>query len=687
MKNNLRKRIYSKLSNTVLKLKYALFNNKDLSSLISKNDVISFDIFDTAILRKVYAPSDIFKIIEETFIRRHGPLSFDFKKIRLNAEPKAYKSISVVTYTESICLDEIYDYIQCKLNISKHELAKLKTIEMEIELKFSTRNEYIYQYYKQCITAGKKVIFTSDMYLPEKLIKKILLKNGYKKYNKIYLSGLVRKSKSKGGLYKHILEDLGCSSKSLLHIGDYFKADIINAKKENISAFYYEKPSDYAMKHTHLKKLRGLYDNNLSVEESIYFATVINKVYSQRNIDDEKLWYNFGYIYCGIIYFGFTRWLTNQLVDSKPDKVFFLARDGYIMHQTYKLLNANIDAPPSEYMYASRRSINIPTIQGEIDESSIKILCHTFPNLNVKNYLERVNLCATKFLIEISAAGFNDFNHIISTEKDKSKLAVLFNLLVKDVSKVSAIERQFLVKYLQQIEFINAKKVAIVDIGWQGTIQNSLTKLMNSLEKNIEIKGYYIGTFHTAKKFIDKGIDMAGYLCNLSKPQSNFKILAESVHMFEFIFSAPHGSVINFKELNNEIVPICEPNNTSDIKARIINDFQKGALNFISDFKEIEDDYREMHIEPEFAIKPISRLLNNPTYNESIHFGDLKHSEYVGDNNYEHCFAKTTSPWQMYLNPFKFKKKYSSALWKAGFRKRYLRYLLPDSLYCFIKHR
>ncbi|MCQ8819214.1 hypothetical protein NQT65_03185 [Pseudoalteromonas agarivorans] len=687
MKNNLLKRIYSRLYTKIFKIKYSVFNNKDLCSLITKNDIISFDIFDTAILRKVYSPSDIFYLTEKVYTEKHGALSFNFKDVRTKAEQQAAKLISKQNYTESICLDEIYDYIHESLNISKRELNILKSIEMQTELEFCTRNEYIFSYYQQCIAQNKKVIFTSDMYLPKDIIKRILLNNGYEKYENIYLSGEIRKSKYKGGLYKYILKELKCKSKKILHIGANFKEDIINAQHYNINIFYYKKVSDYALKNTHFKRLRELYNKNLSIEESLYFATITNKAYSKRNTKKADFWYDFGYIYCGIIYFGFIRWLTAQLANNEPDKVLFLARDGYIMHQTYKLLNSDSSAPLSEYMYASRRAINIPTIRNKIDESSIKILCHTFPNLSVKNYLERVDLCASNYTKEIHQVGFNDKDQIILNNDDKQKLALLFNLLVADVTKVSVIERRYLIKYLEQIKFIGAKKVAIVDIGWQGTIQNSLSELMNIANEKVEIDGYYIGTFQTAAKFIDKGMNMSGYMCNLSTPKNNFNILAESVHMFEFIFSAPHGSVIKFREEGDKIVPVCEPNKSSDQKIIIINNFQKGALDFISDFKEVEKAFKEIHINPEFAIKPISRLLNNPTYNESIHFGDLKHSEYVGDNSYENCFAKASSPWKMYFNPLKFRRKYSSSLWKAGFRKRYLRYVLPDSLYCFLKHR
>jgi len=685
MNKNLFGKIYLKFYNKSLKIKKKLSNDTDLKKLIDNNEIISFDIFDTVIVRKVLEPKDIFIIIEQIYNKRFKTLKFNFQYIRSIAEPQA-KKISK-NKNRSLCLniDEIYDHIQQTQNLDNETINRLKSIEIEVELKFCIRNEYMYSFYQYCIDHNKKVIFTSDMYLSEEVVSTILKKNGYTKFHKLYLSSVIRKSKSNGSLYSYIINDISCQPSKMLHIGDYFFADIINSMKVGINSFYYKKSNDYALEHDYYKRLRNLYSPQLSIEESIYFAAIINRIFTDRNNNEQRFWYNFGYIYCGIIYFSFTRWLIEQVIDSDVEKVFFLARDGYIMNESYKLLNEEKRSPPNTYMYASRRAVNIPTIHHDIDDHALKVLCHPFPNLNVSDFLGRVDIDANKHLEKIIDVGFIDKNHIIKTDKDKLKLSKLFTLLAEDVFTVSAEERKNLISYLEQINFINLKKVAIVDIGWQGTIQHSLTKLMLSLNKKIKINGYYLGTFATAKQFVNKGLSISGYMCNFSKPQQNFDVVDGCVHIFEFIFSAPHGSVIKFGKAENTIKPICEPYDGTSSKSKTIIKFQQGALDFIRDFKETEKDFKEINISAESAIKPLSRLLNNPTYDETVYFGNLKHSEYVGEHNYNTYLAKASSPWKMYLNPFRFKKEYYSSLWKVGFKKRYMGYILPKNFLTSLK--
>ena len=45
---------------------------KELIKLINKNDVISFDVFDTLLLRNVYKPVDIFRILSKIALEKYN---------------------------------------------------------------------------------------------------------------------------------------------------------------------------------------------------------------------------------------------------------------------------------------------------------------------------------------------------------------------------------------------------------------------------------------------------------------------------------------------------------------------------------------------------------------------------------------------------------------------------------------
>ncbi|MGJ8581211.1 MAG: hypothetical protein ACSHWR_02720, partial [Psychromonas sp.] len=61
------KKVKLKILNRCIKLIKRVYRNKDFKKLIDKSDVISFDIFDTVIVRKVLEPADIFTIVEKLY--------------------------------------------------------------------------------------------------------------------------------------------------------------------------------------------------------------------------------------------------------------------------------------------------------------------------------------------------------------------------------------------------------------------------------------------------------------------------------------------------------------------------------------------------------------------------------------------------------------------------------------------
>ena len=159
--------------------------DKKLITLINKATYISFDIFDTAILRRILYPKDIFDLVS---LRIPEIKNFNFKEMRIKSECIARKNIGELNKNGEITLDDIYKNIQNITAFDDIIIEKLKTMEIETELDVCKQNEYIHKIYSYCLEKKKKIIFTSDMYLPCKTIEKILTNNGYKEFHRLFLS-------------------------------------------------------------------------------------------------------------------------------------------------------------------------------------------------------------------------------------------------------------------------------------------------------------------------------------------------------------------------------------------------------------------------------------------------------------------------------------------------------------------
>lgn len=187
---------------------------------IKKHDIISFDIFDTLLVRPYAKPTDLFRHMEKLYKIK------GFYKNRIRAEEQArYKHIDF----EDITLEQIYEEIEEKYKPFKEK-------EMELEEKILTVHKENKKLYDYALNIGKKIIIASDMYLPKDFIEKILMKNGYTNYHKIYLSSDLKLSKASGNLYKYIIDDLNIKPSSMLHIGDNYQIPIFFAINNNYVA-------------------------------------------------------------------------------------------------------------------------------------------------------------------------------------------------------------------------------------------------------------------------------------------------------------------------------------------------------------------------------------------------------------------------------------------------------------------
>ena len=118
-----------------------------LRNSLNKYDIISFDIFDTLLLRPYAKPSNVFQHLEEI------NNSIGFYAVRKIAENnlRKYKDIEYANY------DEIYSVLQ-----SDFQFLKEKEIQLEKDTLYANpQMKEIFDYAK---SLNKRIILISDMY-------------------------------------------------------------------------------------------------------------------------------------------------------------------------------------------------------------------------------------------------------------------------------------------------------------------------------------------------------------------------------------------------------------------------------------------------------------------------------------------------------------------------------------------
>ena len=526
---------------------------------LKKYKYISFDIFYIFILRNVIKPTDVFDIVEKVYNSNAKNKISNFKSRRISAQIEASKESN----EEETTIKDIYKKLAEDKYYGPTISKKLYNIELETELNICIPNYKIVEIYNKCIKNNINVIITSDMYLDFDFITKLLNKCNIKDYKKLYLSSKFQKRKSTGSMFSYILKDLNIKNNEIVHIGDNLVSDYLIPKSKKIKAFrivnkmnnkyYYKNDKSYEY-----KTLENFISNHYDYSKSYY--------------------YNMGYETFGPILYGFSKWL-NENVDS--EKIFFLSRDGYLILKAFNIVSNNSNK--SSYFYASRRALIVPTLWLDQDLKSMLDKFYIRDSIKISNLFRKFGLEAKDYESIVIKNGYKLTDCIKYENLFDEAFLIMFEQIKPIIHKNSKKEFQLLRRYIEQEKLDG--DISIVDIGWNGNMQMALKNIMDKLNKNSNIKGYYVGILPESNNL--GKINMKGFLFDEKNNQEIYICLKVINSIFESMFLAPHGSVKTYKESKNKIEPILlDYEYEEGIEKNSYFEIQEGALKFMQDFND-----------------------------------------------------------------------------------------------------
>ena len=503
---------------------------KKLKKLIKNYDVISFDIFDTILLRPYAKPKNVFQHLESIYNIE------EFSKYREKAEEEYSRlhNIKHVNY------DEIYKVLPEKFQF-------LKEKEIEIEKDTIYVNKEMLEIFNYTKLLGKKIIFVTDMYFSSNIIKEFLELNGIVGDYDIYVSAELRKAKYDKTLFQHLISKLNVNPKNILHIGNNLHSDYYMSIESNIDAYYYLEPlQELFIKYP---KIKQFYENNIdSLTTGIIVGLLVKKFLEndKKNID---YWKYFGYFIGGPICYGLTKFIYDEIKNNNIKDVIFVARDGYTIEKIFKLFDNTIK---TDYIYAPRilnLLINIDYQNKLPWENKINSLIYT---LKIMDKELNLNL---------------DINYNI----DKDRFIEQNYRTIKELSNEI---RDLYLKYISKFN-IKDKNIGLFDIS--GGNFSSL-KIIRNIFPNSNIYGLY---WQIADEADRTGILCKSYVENFNNPIKNYELL-------EFLITAPELPIKyldkegNFIRINNKYENIRK--NIYDIIYREEINFSKDLLNTFKNY-------------------------------------------------------------------------------------------------------
>ena len=576
---------------------------------LKKAQIISFDIFDTLLVRNVCEPNKIFDLIEEIY-------ALDgFCERRIAAAEKARRN----SKNGEATIWDIYANLQ-----------EDPQIEFGMESRYLQANSEIKKIYDWGKENKKTIIAVSDMYMPAEFLGNILEKNGIF-VDRLFVSCEEKCNKASGELFDVVAKKCGVQAKDIVHIGDSWKSDFISPIKHGWRAIHYKKTKQ---------------------KQSIVSCIV-------NNNKTDNYFFNMGYSIMGPLVAGFVKWLKEELNNNQIENVIFLARDGKILKEAYE----EIYGKKADYAYISRQAINTCVLWMQPDFENIKTHVIRTEHTTIGKFIKRLGLEARDFENEIKKNGLtiNDSFSDVDLWKD-SRVRALYEAIKRKVVDNSKEQYQFFISYIAQ--FIHSSKVALVDLGWKGTIQDRLTELLFSAEqyKNIQICGYYYG-IEQDKESVN------GYLYKDNHGKERKIAIDAGFGLIETMFLAREGTTLSYSE-KGVVLDSYEVSNPNEYE-NLLN-IHRGAMEFVRKAKECNLFEVNSEWEKFNAYAPFEELSLFPNMK------DLKSLGTVGFKDTEDtCLIKKNKFSAYVFNPKKILTDYHAAPWKIGFLKINICGLIP----------
>ena len=560
----------------------------DILRLVEKFPVVSFDIFDTVLFRRVTHPTAVFDLLEKTYKIEN------FKNRRIKMEKEARSINFDINKTYEINIHQIYSMEKTLLYLKKDELNAENII--------LTANIFLKEVIDECMTLGKKVVLVSDTYFDKKFIVKILKKNRIN-YDNLFVSSELNKSKAEGSLFPYVLQTLNVSPKNVLHIGDNYRSDILLPKSIGIETFH----------------LRNIHESAKSEanEDFLDQASVSTKMISgMRNVKKvnghSSYWNEFGYSKIGPIVVGWCNWIKNQIQENQTATVFFLSRDGFIPYMYFK--QYPIARVNSQYLQVSR--VLLLKMTYLVDKSRF------FQELSRFNSLKVWELLETYGLEEFLKPEDHFTAEELTSRCSNSVLLRIKNLYLLNDRKISnkyksetRVYEEYLKKSLKQP---GAK--FIVDIGWKGTNQELIQIVLKT-----QFQGLYLGLWNNADLR-----DKKSWAFNKENNVSLSQIVLNGIEILETGISSKQGHLLSITKEHN-LSQSYKFNFEVPEESRIFQQQEifRGAESFWKELKSLR--FTDSNFaDPNICFAQVSAVILNPSLEDLENLGQVKHKVLSG---------------------------------------------------------
>ncbi|MBO9581629.1 MAG: hydrolase [Sphingobium sp.] len=516
--------------------------------------ILSLDCFDTLLWRNCNLPVDVFAEL---------PLRGSPMEARIWGETRARRVVPLTRGVDEVTIGEIY----ANLMPAASEAERQTFIDAELEAE--ARNCYGFKPTVELMRAAKarglEVIIVSDTYLSKEQLRTLIARAAGEDVagliDRVFASCEYGLSKS-GGLFVPVLAELGVSPSAILHCGDNYGADVTAPEKLGIHTCHLEQFDEETAQRLRMEASAAcIVDPDTRIKVPAYQPH--RQRVALRRSDEDAV--RLGHDVLGPIFHSFAGYIHDEAAKQeaktgKPTKLLFLLRDGFLPAETYV----------ARYPEAADRVAMVEISRltaaraGMSDRAAIE-----------RYVLPELMASSTELFTKHLMFEPNEAERLARLPKTKFAEHVLKPEVVRHIVKRSDKFAEKLVAHLRLHGVENGDSVMLVDLGYNGSVQNLIEQRLRE-EMNLTVCGRYLLLRETAQS----GLDKAGFA---DHDRYDFKLLhalSESIAIVEQLCTLAQGSVIDYRSDGS---PIRENNSVKSAQSDMRDVVQRACVDFCAD--------------------------------------------------------------------------------------------------------
>lgn len=497
--------------------------------------LVSFDIFDTVLIRKCGLPENIFYLLADRLYSDNRALREAFLLWRRQAEQQARHRLPKT----DVSLAQIYNDDSLS-GFTDYTPQQMMDAEIQVESENLIANPAVKKLIEKKREQGYRICFISDMYLDSNTLSDILQREGcLLNDEKVFVSCEHNARKSNGQLFDIVRKKWQPSE--WLHFGDHPVSDVKMPQRKGIHA------TQVNTEFTETERI--LLSQTKSIRNSYKLSILTGLQRAARICSGNDAYKKIATDFVAPTYIPYVYFLLEQAQKRGLKRLYFLSRDSYILMKMAEVLQLSYPTIELRYLFVSRKSLLLPYLTKMNIEQYLAVQDHQ------SIYSQRVDALLKAFDTsreeQENVFGITfDYDRIGNKQQERDFLNKMLGRESRYLPVLCerALKRRILLyDYFEQEGLFDGTPSGMVDVGWLGTSRLMINSILK--DKGTQpAEFFYLGIRNDVLS-VKHGIYTTYY--RPDQLSTNLTTLVEN-----YFSASPYPSTFNYKKTEQKIMPV-----------------------------------------------------------------------------------------------------------------------------------